>query len=432
MKWMLNWSGILIIPLESSMTWKNIFLFTLVSIPLGSMAQDSIIISPKKYEQTVEFSALGFLNSNTVHNDFVKAFYLGKFIDEDLKFSATRRMKESNLLGGMARTGFTYTSRSTDARNTTAFSVSLLDRTHVDLKFSEDMFNLVFYGNKMFAGQTAKLGDFALNFLRYQQFRLGWYKKGDHAHGGYGYAVSLLSGEQNITANMPRADLFTAADGTFMDLDIRFDVHRTDTAQRGYMAQNGMGLSVDLFYEMPYVAFKRPGKIRFDLRDLGFIKWNNNSMHYSAGSTYHYDGVEVDDIFHLDSTALGVDNLIDKNTALRRTKYLTDIPGSLDVHTKAFYGRQIAFEKGFTWRFHTSAKMYYYGKVHFLFGRKQNIDIAILLGYGDYGRFNSGLDLTADIGKHYTLQFINYYLFSDVTAQSSTGMGMFFKLLRKF
>lgn len=405
-----------------------VFLFSFLA---QGAAEDSLK-APKKFLHTIDFSALGYLNSTTIHNDFARAFYYGKFIDQDLKFIATRRMEESNLIGGMSRAGFTYTSQSLERYNAPVLSFSLFDRTHLDLKFSNDMFRLIFYGNKEFAGQTAHLGDFALNLLRYQQFRFGWSKKGDADHGAYGFAFSLLSGEQNVLANMERADLFTAADGTFLDLDVKMDVHRTDTARKGYFAQNGMGLSTDLFYEMPYTFGDKPGRIRLDVKDLGFIAWNSNSMHYSAGSTHHYEGVEVSDLFNLDSGTISIENGIDKATVLRRTKYLTDIPGSLDIHTKTFYGRNIAFEKGLTWRFHTSAKMYYYAKVHFLLGRHRSVNIGYVLGYGGYGRFNSGLDLTTDLGKHYTFQFMNYYLFSALTAQSATGMGLYVKLLRKF
>jgi hypothetical protein len=217
-----------------------------------------------------------------------------------------------------------------------------------------------------------------------------------------------------------------------MDLNIRMDVDRTDTAHSTYFAENGMGMSTDFFYEMPYTCWNKPGKIRLDVKDIGFIRWNSNSMHYHADSSYHYEGVEVADLFNLDSNTFAIDSVVDKNSTLKRGKYTTYIPGMLDLHTKSFYGKQLAIEKGITWRFNTHAKMYYYAKLHFLMGRNKTTDIAYVIGYGGYGRFNSGLDISADIGKHYSFQFMNYYLFSDVTAQATTGMGVYVKFVRKF
>ena len=433
---MLSWWVILIILPENKMLRTFIYTIAIAGcfgLTQTAFSQDTLPRA-KNAEQTFELSALGYLNSNTINNDFVKSLYYGDIIDADMKQNAREKIAASNTFGGMSRVGFTYTYHSLSSANKPVFSFSLFDRSHLDMKFSDDLFNMLFYGNKMFAGETAQLGNFNLDFLRYQQFRFGWGWKGDATHGGYGFACSFLSGEQNITVKAPTADLFTASDGTYLNFDIAMDVDMTDTSRKEYFAQNGAGLSADLFYEMPYTFWNKPGRIRFDLKDLGFIQWNSNSMHYSADSSYHYEGIEVTDLFNLDSSAspLNIDEVIDENTSFKKQQYTTRIPGMLDIHTKFFYGKQIAFEKGITWRFNTSAKMYYYAKIHFLLGRSKSADIAYVIGYGGYGKFNSGIDLSADIGKFYSFQFMSYYLFSGVTAQSTTGMGAYIKLVRKF
>ncbi len=339
--------------------------FGVVFAGIHSFSQDSLP-APKKAEQTFECSALGYLNSNTINNDFVKSFYYGDSIDADMKLGATTKLISANQLGGMSRIGFTYSYHSLNGVNKPVFSFSVYDRSHLDMKFTDDLFNTIFYGNKMFAGQTAELGNFSIDFLRYQQVRFGWGWKGDATHGSYGFAFSLLSGEQNISVKMPKADLFTADDGTYIDLDIDMTVDMTDTSRKNFFAQNGSGASIDFYYEMPYVFWNKPGRIRFDVKDLGAIRWNSNSMHYAADSSYHYEGIAVDDLFNLDSTVspLNIDNVIDENTTFTKKQYTTRIPGMLDVHTRSMYGKQIAFEKGFTWRFNTSAKLYYYAKIH--------------------------------------------------------------------
>jgi hypothetical protein len=82
--------------------------------------------------------------------------------------------------------------------------------------------------------------------------------------------------------------------------------------------------------------------------------------------------------------------------------------------------------------FNTSAKPYYYAKVHFIFGRKKSVDLAYLIGYGGFGGINSGLDAKIDFAKHYSIRFINNYLFSGIVSRTSSGMGMYVSLARKF
>lgn len=395
-------------------------------------AQDSLRAAVEPWRQ-IEFSVLGYLNSNTINDDFVKAFYRGEYLNEDLKTRAMERMKAINRLGGMARVGFTYSFQMRQRPGLPIFSLSVFDRSHLDLKFSDDLFRLIFFGNKQFEGSTADLSGFHYEFLRYQQFRFGWHWKGDDYHGSYGAAISLLSGEQNTWMHVPYAALSTAGNGESLDLNVYMNVYQSDPSARKFFSQQGSGLSADLFYEMPYTFWKHKGRIRAEIKDLGYIHWNGRSRHISADSVYHYDGVSVDDLFNLDSLGtFDAGDVIAENTRKTVRPFAAPIPGMLDVQTRAFYGKQMIFEKGITWRFNTSARMYYYAKFHFLFGRKRTTDLAWVIGYGGYGGFNSGADVRFDFAKHYHFHLMSYYLFSGATAQSSTGMGFFASIARTF
>ena len=193
-----------------------------------------------------------------------------------------------------------------------------------------------------------------------------------------------------------------------------------------------MGISTDFYYEIPYMVWRKPGKITLEIKDLGFIRWKSNSMHHSVDSSFHYEGVEVADLFHLDSSSFTIDNVIDNNTSFVRKQYATNIPFTLDIHAKTLYGKHMAFEKGITCLFNTSARPYYYAKLHFIFGRKKSIDLAYLIGYGGYGGLNAGLDTKVDFAKHYSIHFIDNYLFSALFIQPRYGMGMYVKLARRF
>ena len=415
-------------------TLSKAFIFTVSMLSTFgiSFSQDSTL-TIKKSLQSIEFTGDFFINSNTISNNFISSFYNGKFIDSTLKETISERLVLNNRLGASSKLGFTYTMLPADSKHNTVFAFSFFDRQHFDVKFSDELFNTIFYGNKMYAGQTARLGDFSMNLLRYQQFRARWDWKGDFYHGSYGFAFSLLSGDQNVVVTAPTADLFTAADGTYLDFDIAMKVHSTDTSKQKYFSQNGMGVSTDFYYEMPYIAWKKPGKITFEVRDLGVIQWSNKSMQYAVDSSYHYDGIDVSNLFNLDSTTspLNIDSVIDKNTTFKTGKYITKIPCTFDVHTKTFYGKQFAFEKGVIFLFNTSSKPYYYAKFHFIFGRNKPADIAYVIAYGGYGRFNAGIEAKFDFAKKYSIHLIENYFFTELS-QTSYGMGLYVKLVRRF
>jgi hypothetical protein len=415
---------------------KKIFLFLfLFSFSfLHSFAQHDSIVIQKNNEQTVEFYGDAFLASNAIMNDFILAFYKGKFIGNDLKDNTTERLLRSNRLGGATKIGLTYSYHSLSGKNKPIFSFSFFDRENLDVKFSDDLFHAVFYGNKSFAGETAQLGNFQLNFLRYQQFRFGWKWKGDATHGSFGFSFSLLSGERNTFIKADKADLYTSPDGQYIDLALAMQMQQTDTAHKNYFAQNGMGLSADFFYEMPYLVWNKPGKIIFEMNDFGFIRWNSNSMTHSVDSSFHYEGVNVNDILHTNGGTipkLNIDSVINKNTLFERKQYTTNLPFYFNIRTRTWYGKQFSLEKGISFLFNSSAKPYYFLKLHFS-TKKQNAEFSYIVGYGGYGSFNAGVEARVDFAKHYSVHIADNYLFSGVTPMAANGMGLFVTLVRKF
>ena len=209
-------------------------------------------------------------------------------------------------------------------------------------------------------------------------------------------------------------------------------VQKPDPALKKFFAQNGMGTSMDLFYELPYRIGKRYGKFAVEVNDLGIIQWKSSSMSYSVDSSYHYDGINVNDIFnsHGAFPSLNIDTIIKKHTSFERKQYITNLPFTLHIHTQAWHGKYVLFEKGISFLFNSSAKPYYYIKTYY-YNKKQNIGFACTIGYGAYGRFNAGLEAKINFSKHYSILFADNYLLPG-TSQSACGMGMYLKLTRRF
>ncbi|MFH1005293.1 MAG: DUF5723 family protein [Bacteroidota bacterium] len=406
--------------------------FVLFLLTNVSFSQESDSLHSKKAEQSIELFGEGFINSNAITNNFITALYNGNFIDDDLKNQV--KLRRTNCLGGALNIGLLYSFHLLEKNKNTIWYFSFSDRSHLDMKFSDNFFDILFYGNKLFAGDTAHLGNFRFNMLRYQQFCFGMKKEGDYFHGNYGFAFSFLNGEQNIFIKSDKANLFTDANGLFIDFDVAMDIRQSNTLHQKFFAQNGMGLSTNFFYEMPYISLQKLGKIKFELNDFGFIRWNNKSLHYSIDSSYHYDAVEVNDIFNLSNNTFpkpNIDSIIDRNTKFRKEAYTSFLPSVLCVSTQTKYSRQFSFEKGVAWWFNASAKPYYYMKLHFCTKRK-NIKFIYVIGYGGYGRLHSGLEAKFDFAKYYSLHISNNYLFSSMILSEAAGQGMYLKLTRKF
>lgn len=414
---------------------RNFFLLLTSHLSLLTFvfSQQDSLVRIEKHEQKIELSANYFFNSNAITNDFLLAFYRGEYLDRNLKDDVSDLLKKKNRLGAELNSGFTYSNHFSGR----TFSFSFFDRQHFDAQFSDDLFNTIFYGNKPFAGDTTHLGNFKMNLLRYQQFRFGWKWDGDAAHGSYGFAFSLLNGEQNLSINAPRANWFSNNDGTFnaanIDFSIAMKVRQSDTAQKKFFAQNGMGIAADFFYEMPYTVWSKHGKIFFEAMDFGFIRWNAKAMIRSVDSSYHYEGVQVNDILHISNNTfpkIKIDSILNKNSKFTREQYTTYLPSVFKIRTLTKYTNQFALEKGIIFFFNSSAVNYYYLKLHF--GIAKNTTLSYIVGYGGYGKFHAGLEFKTEFAKKYSLLLASDYLFTGYLGKASLGQGAMVKLARRF
>ena len=56
---------------------------------------------------------------------------------------------------------------------------------------------------------------------------------------------------------------------------------------------------------------KNQSQLNISVSDIGFIHWNGNSFQSSADTTYHFEGIEITNLFELIDTASSGQNLQD-------------------------------------------------------------------------------------------------------------------------
>ena len=258
---------------------NSIFLFLIATT---ITAQPDDIVDKNYYTHTnlIELWGNYHINSNTIINDFTNHFYLSQFLDSSLKNRVAANLKYQNRLGLNADAGFYYkcSPDTLFGRPKLSIFIAIKNREHFDMRFSDDFFNLVFYGNRKFAGKTADLNNFNFNYLKYQQFTTGIEWSGLDHSAKIGMGFSVLKGERHLHLNAKKAELYTNEYGEYVDFKSLINVSMSDTSNKGIKAINGYGFSTDLFFEAPYKTKHASGKISIKVSDLGFINWNNKGL----------------------------------------------------------------------------------------------------------------------------------------------------------
>ena len=92
------------------------------------------------------------------------------------------------------------------------------------------------------------------------------------------------------------------------------EYHEADTSNHGSLQTDGHGFAVDLL--LSYLLNDGKSRLSIFINDAGIIGWNKHSLLYSADSSLHFEGVEVNDfLMQADSSLI----LFNSDTLLKKT-----------------------------------------------------------------------------------------------------------------
>lgn len=331
--------------------------------------------------------------SSAINNQLMNKFIIGGRIEDELKNNTYKKLKPHNTFGGDVN--FSLNAEiafdTLFGKNNLSLLVGVETVDHVDVKFTDDLFQLAFDGNKQFAGKYAELGGSNFNYFSYQQANFGLlsYKKQGRHISKEGIIISVIKAQEHIAVSVPKGKMFTEQLGKEIELDIDYVYNNSDTNKTGFWAFNGYGVSTDLFSEF---YLKNEGKITVQVNDLGFIQWNKKSIQIQADSIFNYDGVDFDNIFDLNDSIvsdISRDSILNLISSKRSNEgYAIALPTTFNVFYTKQFTQKIKYEVGLKYKILANYFPLVYGNLYYSF----NSDFVIQahVSYGGYGRFNLG------------------------------------------
>ncbi|MBI5219391.1 MAG: hypothetical protein HY958_10720 [Bacteroidia bacterium] len=391
------------------------------------------------YEIGVSYNT--FVSSNSISNKFVNsilflgvpAFHMNKYLSYDLKKS--NPVKTQNFFGmeDNACMYFSYLPDSMFGYDHLGYRVSVENSNHGDVKFSRDLYNITFFGNKDYAGKTADFTDLQLTYMRYQQVKFGLFKQSKNIEDPFTiyFGIGIIKGQSYNSLSFDTTTLFTEESGEYINLQMQALYFTTDTAKNKskWYHFNGMGACADIAFT--YEDKKGNYFISCSLNDIGFIRWKNNSLMVPFDTTVHWDGVMVDSILWGRDTTFNTnftkDSLIKTLYAkTKKTGFVKMIPEKINIAiTKRLLNNNLYATLGMSYLYHANCPYpLIYAKGDYYFRNK--ISAGLQLAYGGYGNFQCGLGVSARFTKNILLQLgssniIGFILPYQTYAQSAFG-----------
>lgn len=256
---------------------------------------------PDHYSSTqhaLSFSGEYNAGCDGVSNAFMNALYKGEYLDSSMKATEENRLLPSNRIGAYGSYGFSYSWRNRPDSLKWEFTLSARDRQSLRGAFTSDAFRLGFEGNRPFRGETADLSGTHLTYMRWQQlqFECKYYTADHLSEAAFGFSVLL--GQQLQEINLREGKVFTASNGTAVDITSDASYYSSDTAHTKMFSRNGSGTCFNFRFSTiigdSNARFHH--QLFFSVQDLGYIRWDNNSLIYNVDTTLHYTGADASDV----------------------------------------------------------------------------------------------------------------------------------------
>ena len=237
-----------------------------------------------------------------------------------------------------------------------------------------------------------------------------------------GARLGVLRGGRLQKIKSNNLSLFTAADGSYLRLNGKFDVTYTDDSLYSAVPRmNGLGLSTDYFFSIKAAR----SELAIELLDVGFIHWND-VVSYSGDGSYTYNGLQVDNILSGNGVSLDPINLqtLFKNMGLNKT--VQDVtywlPSTLHLSYYRHLSPKITLTGGVRQQFVHGYKPNVYGKLAYYMNKK--FVLIPMLSYGGFGRADVQLGIAKSFSNHLLISTNLLWFEYFAMPNKSSGHGM--------
>ena len=289
-----------------------------------TLPKDTVVDRSDRWANSISVTGWFDYNANSLYNELPWALYQGGFIDRDLRQHSMDALeaKPRNSAGYVFGSRLTWTGRDCflEHRQWRPL-ISVAHTEQMGTRFTDDLYQVTFFGNAAFEGTRADLGPSAFTQVRYQTIGAGI----QHSRSGSYARIELVNGQSISKVDANWAGLFTGTDGRVLRASILGDFFQSDTAGSGFGRSNGIGMAVSGRWATAVRRTTRPIDLVFEVQDLGFARWNGNATRIEKDTVIAFEGFDVANIFDLDQVLLGEEQLQDTFGLRYRTGSFTSL-----------------------------------------------------------------------------------------------------------
>jgi hypothetical protein len=401
---------------------------------------DALALDTNSYSKVILHSGY-FFSSNAMTNEISSEYARNGFITDEMKDGVSENLEGKNRFGGSYDANLFFVFHPDSVKRHFHAFAGIRVRNHIDSRFPKDLFEVYFRGNKNYAGKTADFSDFELNSYQYKQFTAGIANQ-YLLHKGklfIGAGINVTGGRRFTKIKTGHTTLYTYDESQYIDsgwmaLDGDFDVtyQRDDSASATLIPTEGKGIAANFFAEYENHS---GNKFFISVENFGNIFWNRYSTTVRIDSSFHFEGIDVSDLFDFNDSlrSVSIDSTYYENflTNRKTERITTKLPCNLTASiTHPFLVTRINMTVGATYLANANAELKYFIIGNYKMNAKN--EFSLVLSYGGYDAFNAGIKYERQFSHGFSVEAGSDYLSSMISYNKGRSQGAYLSLAKKF
>ena len=419
---------------------KRIFINVLISViftntPNILQAQenpslDSISISeilmrtdqPHVYDNkgVIRLWVNAYSQSNSVPSEFSNAFVFPEFITEEIKSEAFSRLKRHNRFGGEFNRGaeLGFAPDSSWRAEGKQLSFRYKNSTLFGAAFGEDIFKLIFNGNKQFRDETATLDNTRLSSISFESLEFGFLKTNYNSL--FSVHLGIVKGNALSSIDLAQGSLYTSPNGDLLDLAWQGDYTQSSGGNR--LKDNpsiGASLSLNFIQKL-----NDKWILKESVQDLGFVVWNSATRTSKIDTAFSFTGIQLGSILDIsDSKIVLADSLENKvlGSDIRQSTMIA-LPTLVQFDVVRIFKNRISIGAGIKYRYMPGFIPLTEANISKGFGKNRSIKFT--LAYGGFGQIQSGLSAVVFSNHHHSMRIGTIFNEGFISPSSLSGAGI--------
>lgn len=174
------------------------------------------------------------------------------------------------------------------------WGIGLRNTYYNSARLSKDMLNLIFYGNKPYAGETVNAGHSGMDSWYYSSIDYLFDVMLDSLLPLH-LTTSIHVGHDHSGYNIEIAEIYTDPIGEYLDTDLEYSTRNTPL-NSSVIAGMGVSMGAEIDFKI-----RDKGNLNIQVNDLGVMYWNQGEV-LMVDSTFRFEGVYFDNIFDLNDS----------------------------------------------------------------------------------------------------------------------------------